>query len=263
MIGCICECHFFEMLPDIRYLYEQERIELIVYGEYANCIDYMFEYQKNESGICSRIENAADCLRHWAMFEQPVSKKTSEKEYEKLMRNMFKGMNQSEKKVKVYPNDLCPCGSGKKYKKCCMHKPKEEAEIQVYKEDRSKWLKYYPKKGEPRVEGRIYLEDYFDQESIEIDMLLYLALMSRPGLPSERETEAEMNKRKRVYLQEAFLKYADKCSREGIRTFESYDSKYMIHYKSEEWMRDLICLLKEQSMKEEYRKVQEFCSSRK
>ena len=20
---------------------------------------------------------------------------------------------------KVYPNDLCPCGSGKKYKKCC------------------------------------------------------------------------------------------------------------------------------------------------
>ena len=21
--------------------------------------------------------------------------------------------------LKVYPNDLCPCGSGKKYKKCC------------------------------------------------------------------------------------------------------------------------------------------------
>lgn len=24
--------------------------------------------------------------------------------------------------MKIYPNDLCPCGSGKKYKKCCMHK---------------------------------------------------------------------------------------------------------------------------------------------
>ena len=23
------------------------------------------------------------------------------------------------KKVKIYPNDPCPCGSGKKYKKCC------------------------------------------------------------------------------------------------------------------------------------------------
>ena len=24
--------------------------------------------------------------------------------------------------MKIYPNDLCPCGSGKKYKKCCMQK---------------------------------------------------------------------------------------------------------------------------------------------
>ena len=24
--------------------------------------------------------------------------------------------------AKVYPNDLCPCGSGKKYKHCCMNK---------------------------------------------------------------------------------------------------------------------------------------------
>ena len=26
---------------------------------------------------------------------------------------------------KVGPNDPCPCGSGKKYKKCCMQKDKE------------------------------------------------------------------------------------------------------------------------------------------
>ena len=26
------------------------------------------------------------------------------------------------KEKKVGPNDPCPCGSGKKYKKCCMHK---------------------------------------------------------------------------------------------------------------------------------------------
>ena len=27
-----------------------------------------------------------------------------------------------EKKLKVYPNDPCPCGSGKKYKQCCGRK---------------------------------------------------------------------------------------------------------------------------------------------
>jgi preprotein translocase subunit SecA len=30
------------------------------------------------------------------------------------------------KDKKVGPNDPCPCGSGKKYKKCCMQKDKEQ-----------------------------------------------------------------------------------------------------------------------------------------
>ena len=28
--------------------------------------------------------------------------------------------------MKIYPNDLCPCGSGKKYKKCCMKKEQNQ-----------------------------------------------------------------------------------------------------------------------------------------
>ena len=28
------------------------------------------------------------------------------------------------KEIKVYPNDPCPCGSGKKYKQCCGRKNK-------------------------------------------------------------------------------------------------------------------------------------------
>ena len=28
-------------------------------------------------------------------------------------------INKKRKREKIYPNDLCPCGSGKKYKKCC------------------------------------------------------------------------------------------------------------------------------------------------
>ena len=33
-------------------------------------------------------------------------------------------LNEPKKReaAKVYPNDLCPCGSGKKYKYCCMGK---------------------------------------------------------------------------------------------------------------------------------------------
>lgn len=31
--------------------------------------------------------------------------------------------------MKIYPNDLCPCGSGKKYKKCCMNSKVKQASM--------------------------------------------------------------------------------------------------------------------------------------
>ena len=41
--------------------------------------------------------------------------------------------------MKIYPNDLCPCGSGMKYKKCCMNKSYKQTgmnkSLPVYKAD--------------------------------------------------------------------------------------------------------------------------------
>jgi hypothetical protein len=37
-----------------------------------------------------------------------------------------------EIKMKISGNDLCPCGSGKKYKNCCMSKEgKEEKDVEI------------------------------------------------------------------------------------------------------------------------------------
>jgi hypothetical protein len=44
---------------------------------------------------------------------------------EETRKALYKEQKQSTtivKEAKVYPNDLCPCGSGKKYKKCCGRK---------------------------------------------------------------------------------------------------------------------------------------------
>ena len=54
----------------------------------------------------------------------PVTKES----YDKLIdagysaREAKKKIGAIVKEKKVYPNDLCPCGSGKKYKKCCGRK---------------------------------------------------------------------------------------------------------------------------------------------
>ncbi|MGL6200910.1 MAG: SEC-C metal-binding domain-containing protein [Lachnospiraceae bacterium] len=192
------------------------------------------------------------------MFKQDPEQHFDKKAYEKLLKGMSKDLAASRqivKNEKIYPNDPCPCGSGKKYKKCCMNKPQTQSNIEQVREDREKWLKCYPPKAEPRVKDRIYLEDFYDNESIEIDKLIYLALMHRPGLPSERGTEAEQRARQRYYLWEAFKIFQEKCNREGIQTFAEYDAKYMIHYDSKRWMKYLEHLLSGNKTKAEQRRV--------
>ena len=50
--------------------------------------------------------------------------------------------------------------------------------------------------------------------------------------------------RKKVYLSEAFSKFLEKTEKEGIKTFQEYDEKYIIHYPCEEWLQVLRSLLK-------------------
>lgn len=49
-------------------------------------------------------------------------------------------------------NDLCPCGSGKKYKKCCLVKSYEQAE-----QEEAEWQEWFKKDCE---EGDKLLQEY-------------------------------------------------------------------------------------------------------
>ena len=39
-----------------------------------------------------------------------------------LVKGTLEKMEHLTEEIKVYPNDPCPCGSGKKYKQCCGRK---------------------------------------------------------------------------------------------------------------------------------------------
>lgn len=51
--------------------------------------------------------------------DQLENKKMLEKELEAKCERIKKAQTRLQVGHKVYPNDPCPCGSGKKYKKCC------------------------------------------------------------------------------------------------------------------------------------------------
>lgn len=242
LIYIMCGCHFVDMLPEIRRLFADNRIDGFSFEGYEECVDMMFEYRDED--FCKTPINAADMLRNWAMFEESPQNDFREKDLEKLLRRAAAELNKPEKKIKIGRNDPCPCGSGKKYKKCCMNKPKSPVDLVESEQEKRKWLKYYPASAKERQEGRVYLEDFFDGESIEIDKLIYLALMHREIPIWQKEADEIVENRKRVYLSEAFSKFVEKAEKENINTFQEYDEKYSIHFPCEEWIQVLQGLLK-------------------
>ena len=86
----------------------------------ANPIDTMEEDTKvnlvfdKEKLYKNMVEAKADWL-----YELPQWKEIFSEEKLKQLYTEQKKSGTVVKETKVYPNDPCPCGSGKKYKKCC------------------------------------------------------------------------------------------------------------------------------------------------
>ena len=64
------------------------------------------------------IAAKADWLYNLEEWEPIFTKE----ERDALAKEQKKSQTVVREEKKVYPNDPCPCGSGKKYKKCCMNK---------------------------------------------------------------------------------------------------------------------------------------------
>ena len=61
-----------------------------------------------------QVRQQQEVKREWVAKETGTAAATKSQVKKQPVRNTSK----------VGPNDPCPCGSGKKYKKCCMHKDK-------------------------------------------------------------------------------------------------------------------------------------------
>lgn len=246
--GIAYKCHLAEFLPDVRMLYEEDRIELSMYGWYDEYLDILFKYYDDDqqNRLCRSLISA-DQIKTWPMFEREQKpKKITKKDIEKMKKELQGSIAPSPaKKVKIGRNDPCPCGSGKKYKFCCMNKPKEETLLQESEEQRKYRLRNYPLVGAERVDGRVYLEDYYDQQSIETDKLIYLAMKRYPISVFDRNASAQdiNDLLKQNYLLEAFSRFKKRMEAEQIPTAAAYDQKYSIHYFCREWMGELLELL--------------------
>ena len=67
-------------------------------------------------------KNMVDAKADW-LYELPQWDKIFTEEKKKVLYKEQKNARTIHVEKKVYPNDPCPCGSGKKYKYCCGRKP--------------------------------------------------------------------------------------------------------------------------------------------
>lgn len=93
--------------------------------EAMNCLydqDVAFSSDRTVERMVEALSNWTYTIRRWS--ECGYCRKELQKENEDLKyvtaADQKKAVKETEKKV--YPNDPCPCGSGKKYKKCCGRK---------------------------------------------------------------------------------------------------------------------------------------------
>jgi len=252
--GCIIDTRVVQMIPDARFLHETEKVDPGMHGEYDGFLDWFF-YEKKRKADPRYIDNAAESVSWWSCFEKDEKDDKDEPEPQEdtdkfgfLENYVADGIKKdreqelliAQKKNKPGRNAPCPCGSGKKYKKCCIDSetPVVAASTDVLLEDKYDLLEMYPDHS-PVFNG------LYEKEAVEIDKLVYKALRQR-SVPMWVKRNLEQEKFGKInYLNEALGLFLDKCAREQIGSFDDYDEKYMVHYRSFEWVAALIDLTEE------------------
>lgn len=248
--------HLFEMLDDMQALYDEGRMDTQLAGEYDEFLDFVYDYKNNRQSV-TLIDDAIEELQSWGMFD-PLEELNREMEERQLkLENEFLTFEKkNERPQKVGRNDPCPCGSGKKYKKCCLKKDhlyrkKKQEPLAV----QTKWLEYYPTMEGESGPGEVRITDHFDEKAIEIDKLVYLALRKRPRPLWEEIDDVKELTAQISYLSEALNLLIKKMADEELESFEAYDRLHKIHYRSYDWVKELEKIIVRNDLVFEYEKL--------
>lgn len=214
----------YELAEDVREGFRLEKIDVTHMGEFDDFFDYLYNEGRNNHHT-QLITDTAEELSGWACFRKDSPSEPTISEI--LSWNVGR-------------NDHCPCGSGKKFKKCCL--PKKEKLQLTYsrgflKHKDADWDRYPPME---RQGDRPGLLDFYDADAIEVDRLAYQAMhmlahpasQQRGGI-KKTYTEAQQ------LLWEAFTKFQRICQDEGLKNAEEYDREHKVHYYSRVWLKTL------------------------
>ncbi len=117
LISSVIEMNAVELLPTIKNLYKQHKVDVSVCGQYTSVLidikrESKLNFQNEVLSITNRYKNIVST---WSGYtDRNIQDISSDKE--------IGGLIPIKRDIKIGRNEPCPCGSGKKYKKCCLNK---------------------------------------------------------------------------------------------------------------------------------------------
>lgn len=106
-------------LPLIKKLCDGDWVDLFLAGDYEKMIGYSGDVKDHDIyDIVNVIELYDDVVAIWAGYNPEQQSVLTKTDYSRVAPWDFPNPNIAG--VKIGRNDPCPCGSGKKYKKCCL-----------------------------------------------------------------------------------------------------------------------------------------------
>ena len=134
LISACMDLHPGELLDPIRGIFERDLVETFIVGDFeqveAEAAEDPDAHHQFYTATRHPLTDTAEAVSWWNNFEKP-----------RPLRKRLGGGGRSladfdlppapyppaepirNTEPKIGRNDLCPCGSGKKYKKCCMQQP--------------------------------------------------------------------------------------------------------------------------------------------
>ncbi|EDY21082.1 SEC-C motif domain protein [Chthoniobacter flavus Ellin428] len=140
LIAACLDLHPRELLEPIRGIYERDLVDTSFVGDFdtveAEAARDPEEWRRSFVEAHPPLTDAAEAISWWSCFQPPdpfddfgdddgdgLGDIESDPFY--LQDPGPPGEPFQRTEPKIGRNDLCPCGSGKKYKKCCLHKQTE------------------------------------------------------------------------------------------------------------------------------------------
>lgn len=113
LVGLKAEEHY----PLIEKMYEEELVSIMSIGTFKEVIDFKKNYPQKEPDEIDTIYEIYDEIFDWSFNNDDDS--TDDDYYDDAD---YEEIQPIRVEPKIGRNDNCPCGSGKKFKKCCLDK---------------------------------------------------------------------------------------------------------------------------------------------